>query len=229
MLNSVKGKQFYKRRIRQYVTFSPLRSFKTISVRPPSRDCFRGFQYQKTPITHIITSSNHYHVDLYRFEPPSSWDVHLVSKACNRNSMEDLETHSPSSRYSSPNKGIRSYGLNRKYRNTDLPIALKLCKDSRNTVKIYYKQRFGTRLHPASIYFNFELDTIYLDSQWFKHEYDLSRKPVSHFLDNLTEEEKAEIKYLTLDDEFWISEYFEETDDAAFKALRAGVESIPGI
>jgi hypothetical protein len=70
---------------------------------------------------------------------------------------------------------------------------------------------------------------MYIDCKWFKHEYDLSRKPASDFFDNLTEDEKAEIKYLTLDDEFRISEYYEENDDAAFKALRAGVESITGI
>ncbi|KUJ17044.1 uncharacterized protein LY89DRAFT_70362 [Mollisia scopiformis] len=44
------------------------------------------------------------------------------------------------------------------------PVALSVCKDSRDAVKYLYPICFGTIIHEAAIAFNFSLDTLYLDA-----------------------------------------------------------------
>lgn len=45
-----------------------------------------------------------------------------------------------------------------------IPVALRVCKDSRDAVKNLYPLCFGTVVHEPAIVFNFSMDTMYLDA-----------------------------------------------------------------
>ena len=48
------------------------------------------------------------------------------------------------------------------YSQAELPVALRVCQESRNVVKGLYPRCFGWFLQPERILFNFNLDTLYL-------------------------------------------------------------------
>ncbi|TAQ88097.1 hypothetical protein B7494_g3579 [Chlorociboria aeruginascens] len=72
-----------------------------------------------------------------------------------------------------------------------LPIALKVCRESRGYLLDSYPYCFGSRIHPPRLRFNFSLDTLYFDRS-FEHY-------ISHFFGILSDTEIQNLRYLAID------------------------------
>ncbi|KAM0151742.1 hypothetical protein ACHAPG_008080 [Botrytis cinerea] len=77
------------------------------------------------------------------------------------------------------------------YSTAPLPIAMTVCKDSERAVQSLYPKCFGSWLGPATIRFNFKIDTLYLD--WKIQEHLMS------FLLSISLQEAEKIQFLALD------------------------------
>ncbi|KAL2061896.1 hypothetical protein VTL71DRAFT_7274 [Oculimacula yallundae] len=71
------------------------------------------------------------------------------------------------------------------------PMALRVCRDSREAVNSLYPRCFGNVLYEPKIVFNFTLDTLYIDQNL--------QNQALHFLASLSTEEVAKIRYLAVD------------------------------
>jgi hypothetical protein len=80
------------------------------------------------------------------------------------------------------------------YSTIDYPVALEVCRDSRQAVIPSYSLCFGSSFYRAHTRFNFSLDTVYLDSSFL----DYSRL----FLVGLRDEEVSKIQHFAID-EMW--------------------------
>ncbi|KUJ14204.1 uncharacterized protein LY89DRAFT_132035 [Mollisia scopiformis] len=77
------------------------------------------------------------------------------------------------------------------YTITRTPVALEVCQDSRNAVLLFYPLSFGSVWYHPRIRFNFSLDTLYLDEDFYKVS------PL--FFSILNNEETTKLRYLALD------------------------------
>ncbi|KAK6610470.1 hypothetical protein H4I96_02068 [Botrytis cinerea] len=77
------------------------------------------------------------------------------------------------------------------YSTAPLPIVMTVCKDSERAVQSLYPKCFGSWLGPATIRFNFKIDTLYLD--WKIQEHLMS------FLLSISLQEAEKIQFLALD------------------------------
>jgi hypothetical protein len=71
------------------------------------------------------------------------------------------------------------------------PIALQICRESRNIVLPHYPLCFGTIFHPAKTRFNFALDTLYIDNTF--------EEDVPHLFSALNSIELERLKYVAID------------------------------
>lgn len=73
----------------------------------------------------------------------------------------------------------------------EAPIALQVCKESRELVEEWYPLCFGSIFHPAHTRFNFATDTLFLSSDFEDN--------IPHFLGVMTEGERAKLSYLAIE------------------------------
>jgi hypothetical protein len=102
-----------------------------------------------------------------------------------------------------------------------LPMALQICKESRETVEPLYPCCFGSIFHPSRIRFNFALDTLYIDG--------IMEAELPHFLATFGEREINGIQTLALDEEAYAipNELGEDYDIT--HGLRRAVGSLKGL
>jgi len=74
-----------------------------------------------------------------------------------------------------------------------LPTAFYVCNDSRRAIMPFYPVCFASESSPASIHFNFALDTLYIDT--------LFAQLIDRFLDRLTQHERQNLRHLALSEE----------------------------
>lgn len=74
------------------------------------------------------------------------------------------------------------------------PIALKICKESRDTIIQSYPLCFGSIFHPAKTRFNFSRDTLYIDNGLEDN--------VPHFFSTFGTLETSSLQFLALEDCF---------------------------
>jgi hypothetical protein len=99
------------------------------------------------------------------------------------------------------------------YSDTRLPVALEVCQDSRNAVRHLYSERFGWNW-PGRVLFNFEIDTLYLDSS--------AIRPLCAFLKGILKEKELELlKYVAFDQRLLVEDGY---GLGIRKALRAMTE-----
>jgi hypothetical protein len=72
------------------------------------------------------------------------------------------------------------------------PIALRVCKESREAVIGSYPLCFGSIFHPAQIRFNFSMDTVYLNFDYDAEDY------IPHFFNVLKDHEIRGLKYMAI-------------------------------
>ncbi|PMD46790.1 hypothetical protein L207DRAFT_507669 [Hyaloscypha variabilis F] len=78
------------------------------------------------------------------------------------------------------------------YLQAALPVALHVCRESRQAVETLYPRCFGSFLQPERIRFNFDLDILYLDLSQ-------EEEGLHHFLGILKETELIRLKYVAID------------------------------
>ncbi|KAK0102839.1 hypothetical protein ONS95_000963 [Cadophora gregata] len=102
------------------------------------------------------------------------------------------------------------------------PIALRVCKDSRDAVKSKYPLCFGNVLYKPSTVFNFSLDTLYVD-QDLQHQ-------AFYFLASLSAEEVAKMQSLAVDhflnEDFDIGVKIEWDLIAAYRKLASSMPAL---
>jgi len=106
------------------------------------------------------------------------------------------------------------------YSRVKTPVALRVCRDSRDAVGHLYPLRFGSAVDDLATTFNFSLDTLYFDGIIGEH--------VIHFLALLKEEELSQIRYLAFD--HLINEYLEYVEaynHDNFALLRKAARAMP--
>ncbi|KUJ22671.1 uncharacterized protein LY89DRAFT_664468 [Mollisia scopiformis] len=76
------------------------------------------------------------------------------------------------------------------------PPALDICRESRNTVISRYPLCFGSVFFPATVRFNFELDTLFLDEHF--------REDLPHLVSTFKDAEFNGLRYLALSDYYLV-------------------------
>jgi len=103
-----------------------------------------------------------------------------------------------------------------------IPVALRVCRDSRHAVGAAYPVSFGNILYQPRILFNFSLDTLYFD-QAIQNQF-------LHFLATMKTEEVKKISFVAIDSDIEFDE--EHWGDAyidCFKALCNVAPSLPAL
>ncbi|KAE8452594.1 hypothetical protein EG329_013853 [Mollisiaceae sp. DMI_Dod_QoI] len=102
------------------------------------------------------------------------------------------------------------------------PIALSVCKDSRDAVEYLYPLCFGNVIHEPAIVFNFSMDTLYFDTAFGSH--------TVPFLFSLKQKEAENIQALAFDRS--LDDYFDEWigwELEAINALEKYTRSMPAL
>jgi hypothetical protein len=96
------------------------------------------------------------------------------------------------------------------------PAALHVCRESRQAVEALYPICFGSFLQPERVRFNFDLDILYLDTSQ-------EEEGLRHFFGILKEIELARLKYVAIDEGYFIDEVVDIrlTKAALKRALKA--------
>ncbi|KAK0101353.1 hypothetical protein ONS95_006528 [Cadophora gregata] len=76
-----------------------------------------------------------------------------------------------------------------------LPVAFCVSKESREEAKKHYKLSFGSFLQPAKIYFNFNIDTLYIDVA-------LEEDGLHRLFGILKQDELSRIKHVAIDEAY---------------------------
>jgi hypothetical protein len=102
---------------------------------------------------------------------------------------------------------------------SSVPMALRVCKESRDTVIHSYPLCFGSIFYPPKIRFNFTLDTLYIDNK--------IEEDIPHFFSTLREREISSLRFLAIDGYFVgpTSQY----DVAFISNMRRAVKSLTGL
>lgn len=107
---------------------------------------------------------------------------------------------------------------------TAAPVALSVCRESRELALEKYHLSFGSRSTPPTTWVNFEIDTVYFDTEFVELG---GGEAFLHWLAMLNEKEKNKLKYLGL------SIVFADTSDDQVRtynqALKIGCESLSNL
>lgn len=104
---------------------------------------------------------------------------------------------------------------------SEYPVALGLCRESRNAVLPYYPLCFGTIFHPAKTRFNFDLDTLYMDNA-FEEE-------IPHLFAAMGEKEIKGLKYVAVDSYFNGADIAGDVDSEFVVAMRRAMRALEGL
>jgi len=96
------------------------------------------------------------------------------------------------------------------------PIALEVCRESRNAVINNYPLCFGSIFHPANIRFNFAIDTLYIDNS--------VEDDISHLFSTFREREISSLRYLAIDACFGNPE-----EEHEFRGVKRAVKALEGL
>ncbi len=108
------------------------------------------------------------------------------------------------------------------YSKIQTPLAMRLCHESRDTVKYYHSLCFGNIFYEPRIIFNFSLDTLYFD--------ECIGPEVLEFLVSLKEDERSRIQYIAVDHLInQYREYFELGDRDNVDLFKKAVLSMPSL
>lgn len=78
------------------------------------------------------------------------------------------------------------------YSQAALPVALRVCRESRQVVEAFYPSCFGSFLQPERVRFNFDLDILYLDISQ-------EEEGLHHLFGVLKEIELTRLRYVAID------------------------------
>ena len=81
------------------------------------------------------------------------------------------------------------------YSQAELPVALHVCKESRVEAEIFYQVRFGSFLQAEKTYFNYSIDTLYLDIA-------LEEDCLHRLFGILKQDELSSLKYVAIDEAY---------------------------
>jgi 2EXR family len=101
----------------------------------------------------------------------------------------------------------------------DPPIALEVCRESRNHLLNNYPLCFGSIYHPPKIRFNFSIDTLYMDNSM--------EDDMAHVFSTFREREISSLKYLALDTYYGNTPI--EDDFDPFDGVKRAVKSLTGL
>ncbi|PVH89522.1 hypothetical protein DL98DRAFT_507825 [Cadophora sp. DSE1049] len=106
------------------------------------------------------------------------------------------------------------------------PAALRATQESRNVALRYYKLYFATASSPGIVYFDMDVDQLYVGAGYFSPCLE-DVEPSSMFLQALLPGDRAAIKHLIIDDE--IDEYLNTKDHNPNAVDRYGLTSLESL
>jgi hypothetical protein len=107
------------------------------------------------------------------------------------------------------------------YTKSKLPTALHVSQESRAAVEKLYPFRFGSVWHRPHIRFNFDLDTIFLNGDYYND--------FCHFFILADPIELHQIRYLAIDNSCQYISINDETDEEDFEKLKKVIESMEAL